>query len=345
MSFITTSRGWKTKVVAVVAAIAAVFGVMQLANTEKAAANQEILRPGCDWDLYQYWVQYCQVWSPSMNRNVAVHIKPAARGGNGGLYLLDGIHARDQYNNWIWGGNAPRVFEHDNVTLVAPTGGKSGFYTDWNRPAISAEFGVRIYKYETFLTQELPAYLEQHFGVSRFNNAVAGISMGASAALSLAANHRDQFRHASSFSGYLQLSNPVMATAVAASQVVNGGFDPTAMWGPAVPASPERIRNDPAKLLDQMQGLPMFLSSATGVPSNWMDPASLFADPATLPNVMTGATMEALSRASTIMFEGQARAAGLNPVVNYSPTGIHSWQLWEHDLNIAKPHMLAALGA
>lgn len=344
MSVMTTAHGWRTKVLAAIVAVATIFGMMQLVNTEEASANQGTLRPGCEWDLYNYYVQYCRVWSPSMGKDINVHIKAAPGGSNAGLYLLDGIRARDEYSGWVWGGNAPRALEHANVTMVAPAGGQSSFYTNWQRPAVSTERGVQNYQWETFLTEELPVYLEQEFGVSRSNNAIAGISMGGSAALSLAANHRDQFKQATVLSGYLQTSNIVMQTAIAGAQVNVGGYDPTAMWGPIGIPNEDRLRNDPSKLFDQMQGLPMYISSANGMPSQWSDPAALAADPAQLPPLIDASVLEALSRASTVVFEQQARAAGLDPKMKYSNDGVHSWQLWERDLVEASPQILSSLG-
>src|SRR3546814_2109727 len=89
-----------------------------------------------------------------------------------------------------------------------PVGGESSFYSDWYAP--SNFNGQQItYKWETFLTEELPNFLA-NYGVSPTNNAVLGLSMGGSAALTLAAYHRDQFKFAGSLSGYLNISAPGM---------------------------------------------------------------------------------------------------------------------------------------
>ena len=63
-----------------------------------------------------------------------------------------------------------------------------------------------------------------------------------------------------------------------------------------------------------------------------------------MPQIGMGIALEGLSRASTVMFEGEARAAGLNPTMHYSPDGIHAWSLWQQDLAKARPHIKAALG-
>src|SRR5690606_33880626 len=125
----------------------------------------------------------------------------AARGGNAALYLLDGLRARDDRNAWSFETNAMQQFANDNITLVMPVGGQSSFYADWYAPS-NTNGQKTTYKWETFLTKELPTFLER-YGVSRTNNVVAGLSMGGSAALALAAYHRDQFKAAASYSGYV----------------------------------------------------------------------------------------------------------------------------------------------
>lgn len=58
------------------------------------------------------------------------------------------------------------------------------------------------YKWETFLTQELPAWLAANRGVSQTGNAVVGISMAGSAALTYAIHHPQQFIYAGTLSGF-----------------------------------------------------------------------------------------------------------------------------------------------
>ena len=160
---------------------AAAPAALPFGGNEDPNRNRGVLRPGCVYDAVQSWVQLCEVWSPSMNRHVKVQIQPARQGGNAGLYLLDGLRARDDWNAWTHDAQAKRIFLMDNITLVMPVGGQVSFYSDWQRP-INLGGNILEYKYETFLTRELPVYLQQHFGVAPNNNAIAGLSMGGSAA-------------------------------------------------------------------------------------------------------------------------------------------------------------------
>jgi diacylglycerol O-acyltransferase/trehalose O-mycolyltransferase len=72
-----------------------------------------------------------------------------------------------------------------------PVGGQSSFYSDWYQPATGSA-GTLTYKWETFLTQELPAFLVGK-GVTPTGNAVVGLSMSGGSALTLAIWHPMQF--------------------------------------------------------------------------------------------------------------------------------------------------------
>lgn len=106
---------------------------------------------------------------------IKVQVQWAARGGSAALYLLDGLRARNDRNAWSFETNAFDQYRNDNVTLVMPVGGESSFYSDWYS---ASNFNGQpvTYKWETFLTQELPDFLA-NYGVSRTNNAVLGLSM------------------------------------------------------------------------------------------------------------------------------------------------------------------------
>ena len=76
-----------------------------------------------------------------------------------------------------------------------PVGGESSFYSDWYQPAVG-NGGTWTYKWETFLTQELPVWLSANRGISSGGNAAVGDSMSGSASLILAAYHPQNFVYA-----------------------------------------------------------------------------------------------------------------------------------------------------
>lgn len=303
--------------------------VMSAPGNEDPYNQRGRLRPGCVYDQVQSWVQLCDVWSPSMNRHIKVQVQPARFGGNAGLYLLDGLRARDDWNAWTHDAQAQRIFLQDNVTLVMPVGGQVSFYSDWERP-INLGGNILEYKYETFLTEELPPYLADHFGVSPNNNAVAGISMGGSAAAVLAADHRDQFKQASVFSGYMNPTAPGMYTMLPLAMFEQCKCDPFAMWG--LPGSPEWGAHDPLLKADQLRDLPMYVTAGSAIPGQYDQPSSLQA----VFNTFNGIILEGLSRGSTIAFQNTMNAAPNKAKFEYRTTGIHGWGYWNDDLIAAR---------
>ena len=108
-----------------------------------------------------------------MNRNIKIQFQG---GGPHAVYLLDGLRAQDDYNGWDIETPAFEWYYGSGLSTVMPVGGMSSFYTDWYQPS-QGNGQDYTYKWETFLTQELPAYLEANKGVSPNGNAVVGISM------------------------------------------------------------------------------------------------------------------------------------------------------------------------
>src|SRR4029077_18352824 len=96
-------------------------------------------------------------------------------------------------------------YYQSGLSVVMPVGGMSSFYTDWYPPAVG-NGTTQTYKWETFLTQELPAWLAANRGISPSGNAVVGLSMSGSTALILAAYHPGQFIYAGALASFLNLS-------------------------------------------------------------------------------------------------------------------------------------------
>ena len=299
------------------------------AGDENPVGNRNWLRPGCSWDPVASWVQLCNVWSPSMNRHIKVQIQPARYGGNAGLYLLDGLRARDDWNAWTHDATAQRTFLMDNLTLVMPVGGQVSFYSDWEKP-INLGGNILEYKWETFLTRELPFYLQDHFGVRRDNNAIAGLSMGGSAAAMLAADHPDQFKQVSVFSGYMNPTAPGMYTMIPLAMFDQCKCDPFAMWGP--PASPAWGAHDPLLNADKLRKTPMFVTAGSAIPGQYDQPSSLQA----VFNTFNGIILEGLSRGSTIAFQNTMNQADNRATFQFRTTGVHGWGYWNDDLIAAR---------
>ena len=320
--------------------IATMAASMVVAAPKAHAANRDWLRPDatgtCDWDPVAFWVQRCDVWSGSMGRNIPVQIQPAARGGNAGLYLLDGLRATDYTNAWLSDVNAAQTYVDSNITLVMPVGGKSSFYADWRAPATYDFNNPVVYKWETFLTSELPGYLQQHFGVAPNNNSILGLSMGGTAAMNLAAKHPDQFRQVLSFSGYLATTIPGGQTALRLALLDGGGFNINAMYGSIL--SPERFENDPFLNMDGLRNSDVYVSAGAAVPGP--------GDAGYLPqHIASGVALEAYSNFTTRLWGLKARASGINFTEVYTPTGVHNWVQFGSQLEATKPRVLDVMNA
>lgn len=333
----TATSGWRRKLLAGLTALATLGTVALAGPTQAQAGPRDYLRPDangtCEWDAVNYWVQRCEVFSPASGRVIEVQIQPAQRGGDAGLYLLAGAAAGlDGNNNWMTTfGNAPAEFVNNNVTLVAPVGGAGTFYTDWIDPT-----GKPTDAWETFLTQELPDYLARNFGVSRNNNAVAGMSMGGTAAMSLAARYPQQFKQVLSFSGYLTLGGATGNAAAAAALSQFHQMSVTAVYNTFM--APGTPTHDPMLHIPALRNTDVYISAATGVPA----PADL-----SLPvdAQISGAGMEAASLAGTAAWDAAARVQGLNFTAHYEPLGLHNWNNWRQELVRTHDRILNTLNA
>ncbi|WP_433679831.1 alpha/beta hydrolase [Nocardia sp. CA-119907] len=273
-----------------------------------------------------------ELFAPSSMGPIKLQVQWAARGGSAALYVLDGLRAPNDHSQWTTDTDALRQFAGDNVTLVFPVGGRSSFYTDWYRPS-STNNQATTYKWETFLTRELPAFLEG-FGVSRTNNAIVGASMGGSAALTLAGHHRDQFKFAGSFSGFVHPTFPLWNEAMRAAMVDEGNFNLDDMWGPV--GDPAWNRNDATEQAELLRGLPIYLWTGNGTPG----PLDL---PYGVGNTVNAMGLEAITEISAEMFRDRAAALGIAARIDIV-NGTHTWPYWQQALATARPMILGALG-
>src|ERR1700761_4498072 len=196
-------RAWGRRLLFGAAAAVALPGLIGLAGG--AATAGAFSRPGLP-------VEYLQVHSAAMGRDIKVQFQS---GGNGSpaVYLLDGLRAQDDFNGWDINTPAFEWYYQSGLSIVMPVGGQSSFYTNWYRPACGKS-GCSTYKWETFLTSELPGYLASEKSVKSTGSAAVGISMAGSSALILAAYHPGQFIYAGSLSALMDPSNGMGPTMI-----------------------------------------------------------------------------------------------------------------------------------
>lgn len=278
-------------------------------------------------------VEVLSVPSPSMGRDIPVQFQG---GGRHSVYLLDGLRARDDANGWDIETAAFEWFHDSGLSVVMPVGGQSSFYTDWYEPA-KGSAGTYTYKWETFLTQELPAWLATHRDQDPLGNAVVGVSMAGGAALTLATWHPRQFLFASSLSGFLNPSHGLWPTLIGVAMSDAGGFNPRNMWGPT---------NDPAwRRNDPMVNIPRLVANGTAL---WIycgnGTMSEFDTSQDFGLNFSASYLENITVSTNKEFQQRYLAAGgRNAVFNFPSGGTHSWGYWGAQLQQMKPDMLRVL--
>ncbi len=315
-------RAWGRRLLVGAAAAVALPGLIGLAG--ESATASAFSRPGLP-------VEYLQVPSASMGRNIKVQFQS---GGDGSpaVYLLDGLRAQDDYNGWDINTPAFEWYYKSGLSIVMPVGGQSSFYTDWYRPACG-KAGCSTYKWETFLTSELPGYLSSQKSVKATGSAAVGISMAGASSMNLAIYHPGQFVYAGSLSGYLSPSTGQGWIGLSMGDA--GGYKKEDMWGPD--NDPAWQRNDPLVNVGQLvaNNTRLWVYCGNGTP-NELGGANL---PATFieSNFMIGVNKK---------FQDAYNAAGgHNAVFNFPPSGTHSWEYWGAQLNAMKGDLQTTLGA
>lgn len=141
-------------------------------------------------------VDTVEVYSKSMQKKVrTVVVKPDAgkQEKYPVVYLLHGYAGNEK--TWIHSKTDVKgLAERFQVIIVCPDG-KNSWY--WDSPVVPS------YRYETFVSGELPVYVDAHYSTisDRRARAITGLSMGGHGALWNAIRHQDVFGAAGSMSG------------------------------------------------------------------------------------------------------------------------------------------------
>lgn len=282
-------------------------------------------------------VEYLDVPSAAMGRNIRIQFQSGGTGSHA-VYLLDGMRAQEDFNGWDINTAAFEWYADSGLSIVMPVGGQSSFYTDWYQPAVGKD-GTYTYRWETFLTQELPAWLQANRSVAPQGSAAVGLSMAASTALTYAIWHPQQFVYAAALSGALNPSEGWWPTLIGMAMNDAGGFKTEPMWGPS--SDPAWKRNDPtvnvAKLVTN--NTRVWIYTGNGSSSDL--------DAGTSSGNMAAATFleKFLGRTSRTFQEKYLAAGGTNGVFNFPADGVHDWNYWGQQLQLMKPDLQRVLGA
>ena len=328
MTFAEWMRGATRKVTVAAAAAAVLPGLVSVVGDSATAAA--FSRPGLA-------VEYLDVPSAGMGRDIRIQFQSGGENAPA-VYLLDGLRAQDDFNGWDINTAAFEWYDHSGLSVVMPVGGQSSFYSDWYKPA-KGKNGTYTYKWETFLTQELPAWLQSNKAVKPTGSAVVGLSMAGSAALTLAIYHPQQFPYAASLSGFLNLSEGWWPMLVGLSMGDAGGFKSEDMWGPS--SDPAWKRDDPYVNIDKLiaNNTRIWIFCGNGKPSDLDAGASAG-------NLFNAKFLEGFTLRTNKTFRDTYLAnGGSNGVFNFPENGTHSWGYWGAQLQAMKPDIQRVLGA
>ncbi|MDH6196591.1 diacylglycerol O-acyltransferase/trehalose O-mycolyltransferase [Mycobacterium frederiksbergense] len=324
MTFIDKIRGhWARRMT--VAAMAALMLPGLIGVTGGSATAGAFSRPGLP-------VEYLMVPSPSMGRDIKIQFQSGGAGSHS-VYLLDGLRAQDDYNGWDINTTAFEMFLNSGLSVVMPVGGQSSFYSDWYAPACGKS-GCVTYKWETFLTSELPQWLAANRNVAAAGNAAVGLSMAGSAALILAAYHPEQYVYAGSMSGFLNPSEGWWPFLINISMGDAGGYKANDMWGPTEDPNSAWKRNDPMVQIPRLvaNNTRLWVYCGNGQP-NELGGGDL---PATFLEGLTIKTNQTFR-------DNYIAAGGTNGVFNFPDNGTHNWAYWGRELQAMVPDMQRVL--
>jgi diacylglycerol O-acyltransferase / trehalose O-mycolyltransferase len=333
MGFFGNVRGaWVRRLTVAAVTAAALPGLVGVVGATATASA--FSRPGLP-------VEYLDVPSAGMGRNIKVQFQSG--GANApGVYLLDGLRAQDDFNGWDINTAAFEWYEGSGLSLILPVGGQSSFYSDWYKPACSKKTGAcQTYKWETFLSQELPAYLSANHGVDATRNAAIGLSMAGSAALTMAVYHPNQFQYAGALSGFLNLSEGWWPMLVNISMGDAGGYKADDMWGKTGDEGNAWKRNDPMVQMNTLvaNNTRVWVYCGDGKPSD-LDAGTSSG------NLMSAKFLEGFTiRTNKTFQENYLAAGGKNGVFNFPQNGTHSWGYWGQQLQQMKPDIQRVLNA
>jgi diacylglycerol O-acyltransferase / trehalose O-mycolyltransferase len=245
--------------------------------------------------------------------------------------LLDGLRAQDDFNGWDINTPAFEEFYQSGLSVIMPVGGQSSFYSNWYQPS-QGNGQNYTYKWETFLTQEMPTWLQANKQVSPFGNAAVGMSMSGGSALILAAYYPQQFPYAAALSAFLNPSEGWWPTLIGLAMTDAGGYNANSMWGPST--DPAWKRNDP------MVQIPRLVANNTRI---WIycgngTPSDLGGDN------MPAKFLEGLTLRTNQQFQNTYVASGgRNGVFNFPANGTHSWPYWNQQLMAMKPDIIQTI--
>lgn len=341
-------RTRRTALVAAVAACTAASIGLGLAGPA-LAVEPDRLRDGCVWRTTEEeaeHIQTCTFFSTSLGRDVTVQVRPSSNPPGSteqGIYFLDGLGSNPEYSTWSLPDSGAVDSYSTEYNLVMPAGGAGEWMTNWQQAPTGSSTAPQ---WDTFIGEELPAYLDDNFDVGPTDNAIVGVSMSGAPAVIIGLNHPDVFSVIRSYSGYYQTDSPFGWLLIPLIQSQRAGIDNglSAMWGLPLSSGSAWAANDVSRRIAEAQanGQTVIISSGDGIPTQhelsiagalieqiWRETPEQIPTllPAALSGLALGIGLEAGAFASTLLLAAQTTMQGL-PIDYHFSNGTHNWYAW-----------------
>ncbi|MEE3851339.1 alpha/beta hydrolase-fold protein [Gordonia sp. LSe1-13] len=301
------------------------------------AVDPTTVRTGCSYTNNSERdrnIQTCRVWSESMQSMVVVKVRPSSQQPGQqeqAVYFLGGVGGGDEA-----GSIASQYSEQ--YTLVQVVDGSNAWSSNWQALPVDADGntlpnrsgGVYDPQWETFIGEELPAYLEQDFSVEQTGNAIVGLSLGGGQAVNLALKYPEVFKVAHSISGYYQTDSVfgylLIPYILSNRNGIANGLD--GMWGNPFAPGNQWAANDVTRHIIEARDNDQIIviSAGTGLLTG-RDEFDELIGLGGIGEVVFGSLLETMSFASTLALNGVAIVFDLPVRFNYTH-GAHTWQHW-----------------
>jgi S-formylglutathione hydrolase FrmB len=239
------------------------------------------------------------------------------------LYLLNG--GAGSWVDWTVSGNAEQITAGAPVIVVMPDGGTGGNYTDWYGEDGSGQRPL----WETYHLGQLLPWVDSHFRTiaDRSQRAVAGLSMGGNGAVHYAARHPDLFVAAASFSGAVDVFNPIIMPVTETTGVFDGAL-PGAVFGPRATEEVRWRGSNPVDLAANLRDTWVSLAFGDGSPGG--------PDGGQTPDIVERAVHD-----SNVALHDQLMSAKIPHLYDDYGPGSHTWFYWTRELAKTLPRLMA----
>jgi S-formylglutathione hydrolase FrmB len=264
--------------------------------------------------------------TPALNGTTYVRVLlPTGYAGQPGrrwpvLYLLHGASqepGHQPWTDWTTSGDAETLTAGLPLIVVMPSGGNGGLYTDWYNGGRGGPP-----EWETYHIGQLIPWIDQHLNTvaNASGRAIAGDSMGGLGAASYAARHPDLFAAAASFSGAVDLTDPVWGPFDDLAVLADGGL-PGDAFGPRLTHIIGTRAHNPVDLAGNLRGVDVALYTGNGR----LGPLDSGPDP-------TGQLLETgVHQQSVSLHQALVRDGVPHMWADYGD-GTHEWPYWQRDL-------------